>query len=247
MIFKQFFHKTAPAQRILPAHIGIIMDGNGRWAKKRGLPRKAGHSAGARTFRTIARYCNKIGIKYLTVYAFSTENWARPKDEVDAIMELFGQYLREALEKFRGENIKTRFIGDRSILSPELRQLMAEAEKASENATGMTLNIAINYGGRQEIANAAKLIALDVQNGSLSANTINEAELSRRMDTFGQPDPDLIIRPSGEQRISNFMLWQCAYSEFWFSDILWPDFTPDDLERAIDVYNGRSRRFGGIK
>ncbi|MDR3552426.1 MAG: isoprenyl transferase [Clostridia bacterium] len=240
------FHKKEKTTLILPQHIGIIMDGNGRWAKKRGMPRSAGHSAGARTFRAITRYCNRIGIRYLTVYAFSTENWSRPKEEVDAIMKLFHDYLVEALEKFRSENIRTRFIGDLSVLSPELLSLIAEAEETSLHATGMTLNIAINYGGRQEIARAAKMIAQDVREGKLLVNNINEKELSKRIYTAEQPDPDLIIRPSGEQRLSNFLLWQAAYAEFWYSDILWPDFTTGDLDRALEDYSKRNRRFGGV-
>lgn len=246
-ILKLFTHSSEPLKtKKLPVHLAVFMDGNGRWATKRGLPRKAGHSAGAKVFRTITRYCNKIGIQYLTVYAFSTENWSRPKDEVDAIMQLFHDYLVEALEDFKAENIKTRFIGDRSVLKPELQKLMAEAEEASNSATGMTLNIAINYGGRQEIVFAAKKIAEEVRNGGLSVNTIDEKEFSSRIYTAGQPDPDLIIRPSGEQRTSNFLLWQCAYAEFWYSDILWPDFTTKDLDRALEEYAGRNRRFGGV-
>lgn len=238
--------KVDKAERILPQHIAIIMDGNGRWAKKRGLPRKAGHSVGANTFRTITRYCNKIGIKYLTVFAFSTENWRRPKEEIDAIMELFRQYLIEALEKFRDENIKTRFIGDVSVLSKELQTLIHEAEEASKNATGMTLNIAINYGGKQEIVRAAKQLAIDYKNGFISEQELGEESFEGRTYTAGQPEPDLIIRPSGEQRISNFMLWQCAYAELWYSDILWPDFKTSDLEQAIDDFNKRNRRYGAV-
>ena len=232
-------------ERILPAHIAIIMDGNGRWAGKRGLPRSAGHSAGASTFRTIARYCNKIGIRYLTVYAFSTENWKRPQTEVDAIMNLFRDYLKEALEKFRGENIRTRFIGDRTALSNDLRELMQEAEEASKDATGLVLNIAINYGGRDEIAQAASKLAQKAVNGEIKPEEIDEAAISKYIYTAGQPDPDLIIRPSGERRVSNFMLWQSAYAEYWFSNILWPDFKPEHLEQAIEEYSRRNRRFGG--
>lgn len=245
-LFKQSAKKEASEPRKLPKHIAIIMDGNGRWAKKRGLPRKAGHKAGANTFRKITRYCNKIGVQYLTVYAFSTENWSRPKDEVDALMTLFAEYMQEALEKFRGENIRTRFIGDMTALSADLQQLSREVEEASENATGMTLNIAINYGGRMEITHAVKNIAEDVKKGLLDVNTITENEISKRMYTAGQPDPDLIIRPSGEQRISNLLLWQSAYSELWFSNTLWPDFTTGELDKAILAYESRNRRFGGV-
>jgi len=237
---------VAETNRILPEHIGIIMDGNGRWAKKRGLPRMAGHRAGANNFRTITRYCNKIGIKYLTVYAFSTENWSRPKEEVDALMRLLYDYLQEALRDFREENIRTRFIGDVTALQPVLQQLIAETEELSADRTGLTLNIAMNYGGRAEMVRAAQMLARRVQQGQLAPEDIDEAMLSASMYTAGQSDPDLIIRPSGEYRTSNFMLWQSAYSEYVFmDDILWPDFTEEDLERAIDIFNSRSRRFGG--
>lgn len=238
--------KKAVVERMLPVHIGIIMDGNGRWAKKRGLPRQAGHSSGARAFRKIARYCNNIGIRYLTVYTFSTENWKRPKDEVDAIMNLLRDYLKEAISDFSEENIKTRFIGDTGILADDLQQLIKEAESLSENATGMVLNIALNYGGRQEIVMAAGRLARAAADGRLNPDDISEKEMASCMYTAGQPDPDLIIRPSGEQRISNFLLWQSAYSELVFMDVLWPDFSPQHLETAIDEFNRRNRRFGGI-
>jgi undecaprenyl diphosphate synthase len=242
----ELFRKKKLYNRSVPVHIAVFMDGNGRWAKKRGLPRNAGHSEGAKNFRTITRYCNKIGVKYLTVYAFSTENWSRPADEVQAIMNLLRSNLKEALTKFRNENIKTRFIGDVSILDEDLKMLIKESEESSKNATGLTLNIALNYGGRAEIVRAAKLIAQDVKNGELSVNNINEKEFTKRLYTAGQPDPDLVIRSSGELRISNFLLWQSAYSEYWFSSILWPDFTTNDLEKAITDYNMRNRRFGGV-
>ncbi|MFQ8599634.1 MAG: isoprenyl transferase [Oscillospiraceae bacterium] len=241
------FSKARPAgaARVLPNHIGVIMDGNGRWAKKRGLPRRMGHSKGAKTFKEICRYCNKIGIKYLTAYAFSTENWKRPREEVDAIMELLKEYLQDA-HNYKDENIKTRFIGDRSALSDELVRLMEDAERESADATGMTLNIAINYGGRDEIVRAARSLAEQVKSGSLQPFEIDEAMLSSQMYTAGQDDPDLIIRPSGEYRTSNFLLWQSAYAEYIFMDILWPDFTPRQLERALAEYAGRNRRFGGV-
>jgi len=240
------FKKNAGQERVLPVHIGVIMDGNGRWAKKRGLPRMAGHRAGAQNFRTITRYCNKIGIKYLTVYAFSTENWSRPKEEVDALMNLFYDYLTEALRDFREENIRTRFIGDVTAFSPRIQELIKETEELSSDKTGLVLNIAMNYGGRAELAAAARRMALQAKNGELEPDNIDDALISGMLYTAGQPDPDLIIRPSGEYRTSNFMLWQSAYSEYVFmDDILWPDFTADDLERAIDIFSSRSRRFGG--
>ena len=197
----------------LPSHIGIIMDGNGRWAKKRGLPRKAGHRQGAKTFRTITRYCSDIGIKYLTVYAFSTENWKRPQEEVDALMSLFKSYLNEALEDFKDDSIVVKFIGDKSGFNDELRELMIENEESSKDRDGMVLNIAMNYGSRDEIVRAVRNISEDVRNGKISSDDITENLFSNYLYTAGQPDPDLIIRPSGEYRISNFLLWQSAYTE----------------------------------
>lgn len=235
------FKKKKTIERTLPEHIAIIMDGNGRWAKKRSLPRTAGHAAGSKNFKDIARYCNKIGLKYLTVYAFSTENWKRPKDEVDNIMRIFKEYLEDA-KNFKDENIKVQFIGDRSVLSPDIQRLMKESEDASQDATGLHLNIAINYGGRDEIVSAVKNI---IKSG-LNAEDITEQTISDNLYTSGQPDPDFIIRPSGEYRLSNYLIWQAAYSEYWFSDILWPDFKPKDLDKAIDEFNRRNRRFGGI-
>ncbi len=229
----------------LPKHIGIIMDGNGRWAKKRNLPRKAGHSVGANTFKTIARYCNKIGIEYLTVYAFSTENWKRPKDEVEAIMKLLKDYLVDA-KNFKDENIKVKFIGDLTPLNDELKQLIIEAEEGSKDATGLNLNIALNYGGRDEIVWAVKQIANDVLDKNLKSDEICEETISNRIYTANQPDPDIIIRPSGEYRLSNFMIWQAAYSEFWYSTVLWPDFKPKHLDQAIIDFQKRNRRFGGV-
>lgn len=234
-------------ERILPKHIGIIMDGNGRWAKRRGLDRTEGHREGANNFRTITRYCNRIGIKVLTVYAFSTENWRRPAEEVEALMKLFYDYLVEALRDFREENIRTRFIGDVSAFTPTLRSLIKETEELSADKTGLVLNIAMNYGGRAELLGAVRSLARDCAGGKLRPEDIDEQMISDRLYTAGQPEPDLIIRPSGEYRTSNFLLWQSAYSEYVFMDeILWPDFTTDDLERAIDIYNSRSRRFGGV-
>lgn len=229
----------------IPEHIGIIMDGNGRWAKKRLLPRNAGHVKGAEVFQTITRHCEKIGVKALTVYAFSTENWARPKEEVDAIMGLLRKYLHDAFG-FKGENIKINFIGDRTRLDGDIVELMKEIEETSKNNTGLILNVAVNYGGRDEIVSAARRIAEDVKSGALETNEIDEARFESYTYTHGQPEVDLILRPSGEERISNFLLWQCAYSEFVYMDTLWPDFTPKDLDRAIAEFSKRKRRFGGI-
>ena len=235
------FKKKKSGERILPLHIAIIMDGNGRWAKKRFLPRTAGHAAGSKNFKDIARYCNKIGLKYLTVYAFSTENWKRPKEEVDNIMKIFKEYLEDA-KNFKDENIKVQFIGDRSILDSDIQRLMKESEDASADATGLHLNIAINYGGRDEIVHAVK----EIVNDGISAQDITEQTITDRLYTAGQPDPDFIIRPSGEYRLSNYLIWQSAYAEYWFSDILWPDFKPRHLDAAIEEFNKRNRRFGGV-
>lgn len=231
---------------MLPAHVGIIMDGNGRWAKKRLQPRTLGHRAGAQNFRTITRYASKLGIKYLTVYAFSTENWSRPAEEVGALLRLFKDYLEEALRDFMEENIRVRFIGDVSAFPQELRKLIAEVEEASAPKTGMVLNLAMNYGGRAEILRGARAFAADVRAGLCQPEDLTEERFDRYLYTAGQPAPDLIIRPSGEQRVSNFLLWQCAYAEFVYFDILWPDFKPQDLDRALEIYRSRQRRFGGV-
>ncbi len=235
-----FFKKTKKS-RPLPEHIAIIMDGNGRWAKKRNMPRSAGHIAGAKTFKSIARYCNKIGLKYLTVYAFSTENWKRPKDEVEGIMKLLRDYLKDA-ENFKDENIRVRFIGDTTPLDEDIKELMLKNERDSKNATGLNLNIAINYGGRDEITHAVR----EIVSKNIPLEQIDEQLISNNLYTAGMPDPDFIIRPSGEYRLSNYLIWQSAYAEYWFSDILWPDFTTGHLEKAIADYNKRNRRFGGV-
>lgn len=225
----------------LPTHIAIIMDGNGRWAKKRSLPRTAGHAAGSKKFKEIARYCNKIGIKYLTVYAFSTENWKRPKEEVDTIMNIFRDYLKDSAN-FKKENIMLKFIGDRSGMPEDIVKLMEQAEYDSKDATGLKCYMAINYGGRDELVHAVR----DIVKEGISTADITEDTISSHIYTKDYPDPELIIRPSGEYRLSNFLIWQAAYSEFWFSNVLWPDFTTKDLDKAIEDYNTRNRRFGGI-
>lgn len=230
----------------LPQHIGIIMDGNGRWAKKRNLPRSAGHTAGAKNFRTITKYCSNIGIKYLTVYAFSTENWKRPAEEINSLMKLFKSYLEEAIRDFKDENIVVKFIGDKSAFSPDLQQLIDENEQMSLKRSGMVLNIAMNYGSRDEIVRAVKNIAVKVNNNEISVEDINQQLISDNLYTAGQPDPDLVIRPSGEYRISNFLLWQSAYTEYVIMDVLWPDFTEKMLDAALIEYARRNRRFGGV-
>ena len=224
----------------LPRHIAIIMDGNGRWAKKRGLPRTAGHKAGAETFRDIATYCKELGMDYLTVYAFSTENWKRPAEEVSAIMSLLEQYLLEAVDTMERDYIRLRFFGDLSALSPELQALAHRTDGISGHYDGFQTNICLNYGGRAEILRAAQLCAA-------AGEDWTEENFSKYLWSAGIPDPELIIRPSGELRLSNFLLWQCAYSEFYFCDTLWPDFTRADLDKAIIDYQKRDRRFGGVK
>ena len=237
---------TDISQIELPKHVGIIMDGNGRWAKKRGLPRSAGHKAGANNFRTITRYCSDIGIKYLTVYAFSTENWKRPSDEVSALMSLFKSYLNEALTDFKDDSIVVKFIGDKTGFNFELQDLIRENEEESANRDGMVLNIAMNYGSRAEITMAVKKIAEKVKSGELSVEDITEQTVSDNLYTAFQPDPDLVIRPSGEYRISNFLLWQSAYTEYVIMDKLWPDFTKEDMNRALLEFANRNRRYGGV-
>ncbi len=228
-----------------PRHVAIIMDGNGRWAKNRGLPRTAGHKAGAETFRTIANYCRTLGVEYLTVYAFSTENWKRSVEEVGGIMRLLGRYLDEALRDMEKNHVCFRFFGDLSRLSPQLQKLCREAEERSRGYHEVQVNFCLNYGGRDEIVHAAKAFAADVAEGKRKAEELTEALLSSYLYSAGVPDPELIIRPSGEMRTSNFLLWQSAYSEFVFMDVLWPDFGPADLDRAIEEYHRRNRRFGG--
>ncbi len=224
----------------LPRHIAIIMDGNGRWAKKRGLPRTAGHKVGAETFRDIATYCRELGVEYLTVYAFSTENWKRPKDEVDTIMELLEQYLQEAINTMERDHIRLKILGDTAALSPKLQQMVAQTNAISTHYQGFQANICLNYGGRSEILRAARLCAE-------AGEEWTEENFGKYLWSAGIPDPELIIRPSGELRLSNFLLWQCAYSEFYFCDTLWPDFDRAALDRAIIDYQGRDRRFGGVK
>ncbi len=227
-----------------PCHIAIIMDGNGRWAKKRNLPRTAGHAAGAESFRRIAHHCRKLGVKYLTVYAFSTENWKRSEDEVAGIMRLLGNYLKEALADMEKNRVRFKFFGDLSRLSPKLQKLCRDAEEKSLDYD-VQVNFCLNYGGRDEIVKAAQQIAADVRSGKMQAEEITEQLFSDYLYSKDVPDPELIIRPSGEMRTSNFLLWQSAYSEYVFMDVLWPDFDEEDLEQAIAEYHKRNRRFGG--
>ena len=230
----------------VPQHIAIIMDGNGRWAKKRGLPRTAGHKAGAEAFRRIADYSHTIGVKYLTVYAFSTENWKRSQEEVSGIMKLLGAYLQEALRDMQKNDVRFCFLGDLSKLSPELQKLCIDTERESAACKGGQVNICLNYGGRDEITAAARAFAQDVAAGKRQPEELTEAVLSSYLYTKDIPDPELIIRPPGEMRTSNFLLWQSAYSEYVFLNVLWPDFGPSDLDAAIEEYRRRNRRFGGV-
>ncbi|MDR2599002.1 MAG: isoprenyl transferase [Oscillospiraceae bacterium] len=249
--------KVAWDSEKLPRHIAIVLDGNGRWATKRALPRTAGHAAGAETFRKVATYCKNIGIEFLTVYAFSTENWKRPPDEVSKIMELLEKYLHEALEKMERDRVKMKFIGDISVLSPKLKALIAETEEVSKRFDGVQVNICLNYGSRDEILRAVDTYAKSLLRFSEYSDNINqgiistqpsltEESFSNLLYTANIPDPDLVIRPSGEYRLSNFLLWQSAYSEFYFTDVLWPDFNEKELDQAILTYQKRDRRFGGI-
>ena len=228
----------------VPKHIAIIMDGNGRWAKQRGLPRTAGHAAGGEAFRRIANYCRTLGVRYLTVYAFSTENWKRSEEEVAGIMRLLGKYLQEALRDMEKNRVRFRFFGDLSKLSPQLQKLCYDAESRSADYD-VQVNFCLNYGGRDEIVRGAKCFAWDVAEGRRKPEELTEEVLSGYLYSADVPDPELIIRPSGEMRISNFLLWQSAYSEFVFMNVLWPDFSPQDLDAAIEEYHRRNRRFGG--
>lgn len=244
MLFRK---KKTAAPRVIPTHIAIVMDGNGRWAKRRGLPRQAGHKVGAEAFRTIANYAKSIGLSYLTVYAFSTENWKRSDDEVDAIMELLERYLREAIADMDKNRVRFCFFGDLSRLSPELREEARIAADRSAKYEAVQVNFCLNYGGRAEILRAAQRFAAQCAAGEAKPEELTERRFSELMYSAGIPDPELVIRPGGELRISNFLLWQSAYAEYYFTDVLWPDFGPKDLDLAIDAFNHRNRRFGGAK
>lgn len=231
----------------IPRHVAIILDGNGRWAKKRLLPRNAGHAAGSKNVEKICSAAWNMGIEYLTMYAFSTENWSRPKDEVDALMKLLHNYLSDCLKTSRKNNMQVRVIGDISRLEPELQERIVELERESAQNTGLHFQVALNYGSRDEIRRAIRKIADEVKEGKLQPEDIDESVIEEHLDTHGIPDPDLMIRTSGEQRLSNYLLWQLAYSEFYFTDVLWPDFDKAELEKAVEFYQTRDRRFGGVK
>ena len=242
-------NNTAGQAARLPRHIAIIMDGNGRWATQRGLPRTAGHKAGAETFRRIATYCKDLGVQYLTVYAFSTENWKRSADEVGTIMLLLKKYLLEAIDSMERDQIRLRFFGDMTPISPEIRKLAHETDEISDHLppADFQANICLNYGGRDEILRGIRRFAAECAAGEKKPEDLDDALFSTYLDSKDIPDPELIIRPSGELRLSNFLLWQCAYSEFYFTDVLWPDFDEAELDRAIAAYQSRDRRFGGVK
>ncbi len=231
----------------IPQHVAIILDGNGRWAKSKGMPRNYGHTVGAKNVETVCRAADELGIKYLTLYAFSTENWNRPQPEVEALMKLLESYLKNCIKTAEKNHMRVRIIGDISRLDEKFQNSIRKLEEASASNPGLNLTIAINYGSRDEIVRAVKKLSKDVLDGKVSVDDVNEAEITKRLDTWDIPDPDLLIRTSGEQRLSNYLLWQLAYSEFYFTDVPWPDFHKKELELAIEAYNKRDRRFGGVK
>ncbi len=231
----------------IPKHIAIILDGNGRWAKKKGMPRNYGHVQGSKNVERICEDAYKLGVKYLTVYAFSTENWKRPQDEVEALMNLLRNYMKTCLKTAEKNRMRVRVLGDKTALDDDIRTRIAELEEATKNNDGLNFQIALNYGSRDEMIRAMKRMCEDVKSGTVDMEQINESVFESYLDTHDIPDPDLMIRTSGEQRLSNYLLWQLAYSEFYFTDVLWPDFTKEDLVKAIEYYNGRDRRFGGVK
>ncbi len=236
----------AETDRNIPQHVAIIMDGNGRWAKKRGLPRTAGHYQGAKVVEQILEDADHMGIRYLTVYAFSTENWSRPQAEVKTLMNLLRTYMKTSLAKCAKNNVRIRVIGDKTRLDADLQEAIRNLEQDTRNNTGISFQIAINYGGRDELRRVAAQIARQVQDGLLRPEEITEETISDHLDTAGIPDPDLLIRTSGEERISNFLIWQCAYTEYYFTDVTWPDFNKEELERAVEAYRHRERRMGGL-
>ena len=231
----------------IPQHVAIILDGNGRWAKAKGMPRNYGHLQGAKAVEDILVVARDMGIKYLTVYAFSTENWNRPETEVSALMKILREYLKSSIKKSMKNNVRCQVIGERSRLSQDIQKAIAELESATAGNTGLTFTIAINYGSRDEILRAVRKIADKCKSGEMSTGDITEDDISNSLDTAGMPDPDLLIRTCGEQRLSNFLLWQCAYTEFYYTDIAWPDFDKNELQKAVDAYGNRNRKFGGLK
>lgn len=234
-------------ERKIPVHVAVIMDGNGRWAKKRGMPRTYGHAQGAKTLEKVLKDADDLGIRYFTVYAFSTENWSRPESEVHTLMNLFSTYMVSSIQNCMKNNVRVRIIGDRAPLSDDLRRKIANLEGKTAGNTGIQFQIAINYGGRDEITRAVQKLAAKAAAGEIRPEEITAEEISASLDTADIPDPDLIIRTCGEERLSNFLIWQGAYSEFYFTDKAWPDFDKAELEKAIDAYNHRERRYGGLR
>jgi len=230
----------------IPQHIAIILDGNGRWAKKKGMPRNYGHAQGSKNVERICEEAYKLGVKYLTVYAFSTENWKRPKEEVNALMNLLRNYMKTCLQTADKNRMKVRVLGDKTALDEDIRKRIEELQEATKENDGLCFQIALNYGSRDEMVRAIRRLCKDCVDGDIQPEQINETLFEQYLDTCGIPDPDLLIRTSGEQRLSNYLLWQLAYSEFYFTDVLWPDFTKEELVKAIEYYNGRDRRFGGV-
>lgn len=230
----------------IPKHVAIIMDGNGRWAKKKRMPRNYGHTQGSKNVEKICEEAYKMGIEYLTVYAFSTENWVRPQEEVEALMKLLATYLDTSIKTSTKNNMRVRIIGDTSKLPEDLRRSITALEEASKNNTGLKFQVAINYGGRDELLRAAKALAMDIKENNTEIDHIDETMFEQYLDTKGIPNPDLLIRTSGEQRLSNFLLWQLAYTEFYFPDVLWPDFNKKELIKAVEYYSNRNRKFGGL-
>ncbi len=231
----------------IPQHVAIILDGNGRWAKAKGMPRNYGHMQGAKAVENILVVARDMGIKYLTVYAFSTENWNRPETEVTALMKILREYLKSSIKKSMKNNVRCQVIGERSRLSEDIRNAIEELESATAGNTGLTFTIAINYGSRDEIVRAVRKISEKCNSGEINPADISEEDISKNLDTANLPDPDLMIRTCGEQRLSNFLLWQCAYTEFYYTDIAWPDFDKNELQKAVDAYGNRNRKFGGLK
>lgn len=231
----------------IPQHIAIILDGNGRWAKKKGMPRNYGHAQGSKNVERICEDAYRLGVKYLTVYAFSTENWKRPQDEVDALMNLLRNYMKTCLKTAEKNRMRVRVLGDKSALDDDIRGRIEELEEATKNNDGLNFQIALNYGSRDEMLRAMKKLCADCMDGKVAIEQIEETLFETYLDTHDIPDPDLLIRTSGEQRLSNYLLWQLAYTEFYFTDVLWPDFSKEELIKAIEYYNGRDRRFGGVK
>ncbi len=245
LIKKKATPQNADLPEVLPTHIGFIMDGNGRWAKKRGLPRSLGHVEGGKNFKRIMQYCKDIGIPYISFYVFSTENWKRPEQEINGIFMIMREYLDE-VQMHLGDGVRAIFLGDKSLFPEDIAERMCKLEDDTAHHTRMTVLLAVNYGGRDELARSARLIAQDVKDGKLDINQITEQTVADRLYTAGMPDVDLVIRPSGELRLSNYLIWQCAYAEYYFTNVLWPDFSPEELNKALVDFASRGRRFGGV-